>query len=369
MPTIADHLRSPDITIDTHERRSRIALGEALAQRHAIYLDTKYWILLRDANKGTSRSGALELLRLLREGTANGRLFCPISESVFVELMKQSDPTSRLAMAALIDELSLGATLIGQEARVATEISHFIHAKTGRTNLHPLKHLVWSKLSYVLGTFYPKNTGYDPTTEGAIQKAFFDHMWALPFREMVIQIGDGEMDEANPSEFTTALNNGVTSNADGLRSFEQAYSAEVRGIVDIVGDGIPDVLASMARNEGVVLNEPTAEERRASINGFKNLFAIALEKDKARNELRTMHILSSLHASLRWNKRRKFKDNDLLDFDHAAAALAYADAFFTERSLCAMVTERRLALDRLYGCRVTALVDDAIAWTQRAVKG
>ena len=203
----------------------------------------------------------------------------------------------------------------------------------------------------------------------AIQKAFFDHMWTLPLREFVNEIGDGDISEAAPCSFTDSLNAGVVANADGLRSYEQAYSAEVRGVVDLAGDLVPDVIASMARAEGRALCEPTAEERQASINGFKNLFAIALEKNKARDALRTIHILASLHASLRWNKGQKFKENDLLDFEHAVAAVAYSDAFFTERSLCVMITQRHLALNQMYGCHVAATVDKAIAWTLKAADG
>jgi len=362
MPSFDEHLSEPDITIDQYVRRTQIALGQTLTRRRAVYLDTKFWILLRDADRNAGTLKNAELLDMLRRGVAEHVLFCPISESTFVELMKQSDPASRLATATLIDELSLSTTLLQEDMRISTEIAHLMYANSGHTNLHPLEHLVWCKLSYVLGIMHPTNTMFDSATERAIQKSFFDHMWTISLSEMITIIGDGEMPGTDLSNIATTLNMGIAAHANELRSFKQSYAAEARGIVDLVGNTTIDVMMSMARDRGITLAQPTPEERRKSENGFKNLLAFALEHEKAHETLRTMHILASLHASLRWNKGRKFKGNDLFDFHHAAAALAYCDAFFTEKSLGTMVTQSNLSLSKLYNCHVVADVEEAINW-------
>lgn len=348
-------------------RRAKIALGETLAERHVIYLDTRYWILLRKANADLDSTSAVELLGLLRKGIAAGRVFCPISETVFLELMKQSDPVSRLATAALIDELSLGVTLVGQDARIGTEIAYFLRSRSGQTNLHPVKHLIWSKHSYVLGMVHPTNMSFDPEAEFEIQKAVFDLMWTTPLRDIIKTIGNFPTIEIEFRRIAEKLNADVADNACYLQSFEQAYADEARGIVDLFGGIAVDITVSMAFERGAISEQPTPAQCQAFENQHKNLLAVCLEKNKARDELRTLHILSSLHASLRWNKGRKFKGNDLFDFDHAAAALAYGDAFFTEGSLSAMIKERHLALDRAYGCRVTAEMDEAIAITAKLI--
>lgn len=212
---------------------------------------------------------------------------------------------------------------------------------------------------------HPTNTPFDAATERAIQKAFFDRMWTITLREMIAIIGNNEVPGSNLSDIAATLNTGIAAHADELRSFEQSYSAEVRGIVDLVGGIAIDIMMSMAHDQGITLKQPTPEERSRSESGFKNLFALALERNKACEALRTMHILASLHASLRWNKGRKFKGNDLFDFHHAAAALAYCDAFFTERSLRTMVTQEHLVLDKLYNCYVTADTEEAVAFVLR----
>ena len=93
----------------------------------------------------------------------------------------------------------------------------------------------------------------------------------------------------------------------------------------------------------------------------------ALTRDKARDVLRTLHIDASLHAAFRWDKKRKLRSNDLDDFTHAKAALAYCNAFFTERSLRSLITSKHLALDKLYDCHVAATEDEALACASRLV--
>ncbi len=337
-----------------------------MAQRRAIYLDTNFWILLRKAASGHSTPVAAELLCLLKSGVSRGLLFCPISETTFFEVLKQSDPASRRATAAMIDELSVGATLIGQQERFAIEISHLLHEKTGRTDLHPLKHLIWSKLSFVIGEYYPANTKFDRITETAIQKAFFDHMWERPLTDMTDHITSDSSPQDERGPLADDLNAGIAVNADQLRSFVQAYAIEVHGLADLVGGMALDAVAVMASREGITRDQSGGEDPELA-NQYKAMIAAALIQGSARKALGTMNVMATLHAALRWNKGRKFKANDLADFDHAAAALVYCDAFFTERSLATMLTQNHVGLDAFYECFVAAEPEHAVNWIKAFV--
>jgi len=103
------HQRSPEISLETYVSRARIALGKALTCKTLVYLDTNYWIMLRQAaNDAEANRAHTGLLDMLRRRVASGVLLCPISASTFLELMKQADPRSRLSTSSLIDELSRG---------------------------------------------------------------------------------------------------------------------------------------------------------------------------------------------------------------------------------------------------------------------
>lgn len=70
-----------------------------------------------------------KLLHFLRRGVNAGRLICPISADLFMELTKQANaPTRRQATASLIDELSLGVTSMDPQTLLATEVHRFLSA-------------------------------------------------------------------------------------------------------------------------------------------------------------------------------------------------------------------------------------------------
>jgi hypothetical protein len=86
------HLASPDVSLDEHVRRRQIELAISLESRRAIFLDVKYWIVLREiATAVRTASREIEFLRLLRTLVADGKVSCPISDGTFAELFKQRD--------------------------------------------------------------------------------------------------------------------------------------------------------------------------------------------------------------------------------------------------------------------------------------
>ena len=361
---IAAHRANPEVPIDQHVERCVVALGRSLDVRTAIYLDTKFWIILRDCAAGTrTDAAALELLHRLRTLVADGKVFCPVSESHLFEFLKQDDMNSRLETARIVDELSLGAALIDERMRMGTEVARFVHSFEGDAHgLHPLRHLVWSKLGYVGGFIHPSGTGFDAETELAMQKAFFDRMWTASFEEMFKTLGTASPPGGLDFD-TSGINQGVAENADQIRSFAQAYAAELGGVVELGADMAMEVMGDLFRKTtGEQPAERGSQEWQKFWNQWANLLLVALKKrSQVRQQLRTMHIHASLHAAFRWDKARRFTSNDLYDFEHASAALAHCQAFFTEHPLLATITARHVALDELFQCRVVSEIVDAVA--------
>lgn len=158
--------------LDRYVRSRQVDLAADIRGRKKIYLDIRFWIIARDAAAGASEEVEKgEMLSLLRRGVADGTLVCPISESTFIELMKQANtPTLRIATAVLIDELSLGVSLISSNMRIGTEIAHFIYTHSDRGNLYGMQDLVWTKLAYALGYMHPHMEMLDGETELRLQK-------------------------------------------------------------------------------------------------------------------------------------------------------------------------------------------------------
>ncbi|WP_175699229.1 hypothetical protein [Burkholderia ambifaria] len=359
---ISRHLASPDISLGEHVRRQQRKLGDALQLRRSIYLDQKFWIILRDVLAGRrSAPEEIALLALLKEQVASGTAFCPISESTFTELFKQEDSATRAETAQLIDELSLGVSLIAYDERLALELEHFIQSKGSRNDNPAIHHMVWSKLSYVLGETHPVKTGFDATTELALQKAFFDHMWTVPLSEMVRIIGDTMPPDMTFGQLACRLNTGNAEHAHELKSFKQTYAIELRGVLTLIAPLAADIVSDMVERATGQSMPREGSEWTDFVRKCHTFLVQAFKKDAVKDALRTLHINTCLHATLRWNKTQLFEANDFHDFHHAAAAVGYCDVFLTERGLKSMVTASHVALDTRYGCHVACTVNEALA--------
>ncbi|WP_339694563.1 hypothetical protein [Celeribacter baekdonensis] len=90
--------------------------------------------------------------------------------------------------------------------------------------------------------------------------------------------------------------------------------------------------------------------------------SLALQQDENRRKFPSLYIQAALHAAVRCRKGQVIKPNELFDFRHAAAALPYCKAFFTESKLRSLITSGHMRLDTLYGCKVMYTVEEATAW-------
>lgn len=361
----AEHLGKHHISIEQHLDNKRAALGASISGKQRIYLDTNYWVLLREAMLGQPRRPTLtSLLDLLRQLVSSGKAICPASEAIFVELLKQSDPTSRRATAELMDELGQGITILSSAELVRTEFTHFLLDTTQQLgNVRPLDQLLWTKACFVLGTTYPARTPFDAEDELRVQKAFSDYCWEFGFTRMMDNLGDNwqrMLDEFD--QLAAQLNEEKPRYAHEIASFDQARRSEIAGVLDIYAADITAVFKSLHVLQTGQRQRQTEAELQASMATIKAHLLALFTHDKQRKlakRLPCLYINANLHAAVRWDEKRKFKPNDFLDFHHATSALPYFQVFLTERPLHVLTTANHMKLDALYGCKVIS--DDATA--------
>jgi hypothetical protein len=354
------HLAHPEVSLEKYVRQQMLALAERHHNRRKIYLDTNFWVMLRDAAAGNGPQSGFDLLSALVNGVETGAWICPLSESAFIELFRQCDLSTRRATAALMDRLSLGLCLLEQEMRMGTEIGHLFHEKSG-FEVHELDQLVWCKVAFALGYRHPQNDQIPSQTMLALQKGIFDEMWESSLIDIVDQFADHSIvDEFDLETVAADLNYANAAHSHQIKSFKQAYRAEAAGASRLFGNVIVGVFEQMARRSGVITAGSEYSIGDTTKDMALRLVALALEKEAARDTLRSLHIIVSLHASLRWDKKRKINSHDILDFNHAAAALGYCDVFLTEKPLRTMVEQRHLALSTRYKCDVRSSLSEAL---------
>lgn len=312
-------------------------MGKFVRSRTAIYLDTKFWILLRDSELGRDPDPILsELHAKLKQAASEERVICPFSADLFFEVLKQGDPETRLATASLIDELSCGVSIQSSEHRVTMEIVHLISMMRSNDPIPDVSELEFTSPINVLGFPVPQVDDWPEDYMLAVKKTFFDATWRLGFVQIAAETGPLpshlRVDWEKRAEKLNFYNDRIPESAS--RSFEQIYRDEFNALLNMHLDDCAGVLLEMYKSEvGGSLNDVDGGLTRSAGQGLVNIISAAFKRNKLGNHLPTLNIQAVLAASVRWNKGRRYSSNELHDFGHAGAALATCDVMATEKSL------------------------------------
>ena len=352
--TLAYHQQHPEVSLERYVRSKVLATADRFLVRKSVYLDTRFWILLRDACLGRRKDSIhqqmLDRLRLLVD---SGKVICPINANTLAELLKQSDQTTRLATAKLIDELSLGVALQSEAERTGTELMHCVHLSLrGPASLEPLERLVWTAPAYVLGHTFPMLKLLPEDKLLAYQKAFTDYFWDFPLADQLSYLKEIPADlHGRWDVLADNLNREIKEHDQKVLPFGELHLHEFRGGLELYLSTLEKIF-SHVYEKGVGV-PPSEDTRRKSAQKLMNGLVEALRTGTIGRQLPSLIIRAGLHAGVRRNRGRQFTGNDLHDFGHATAALAYCDYFATERSLHHLVVNE-LKFDRRYETSVVA---------------
>lgn len=353
--TFERHEGRSNLSLEEYYRQLRIELGDNVLTMKIVYLDTKFWLLLRDASLHPDRdSKTTNFLKLCVKLVSVKKCIFPISEDTFLEITKQVDLKTLKATARMVDKLSMGISIIGFEERVNTEVIHFIY-HTLKKPVFDMSQLVWTKLAYNMEFYTFEHPSLSQSENLVMQKSFLDQMWSISMMEMIeVMLEGGKYTRAPDFNMADLWNAGKSRHHHEARSYQQMYLNEIAGIVDCFRENLAELsVAIFEQDTGKKVPNSEKEQHKAeSMRLWGNVIYNLFRLKKVGNHLPSMNIVASLHAAVRWDKNRKYEDNDYHDFRHAVSALPYCDFFFTERSLAHLVTQKNLAFDQVYSCKV-----------------
>jgi hypothetical protein len=361
--TINYHLAHPEISLDRYVRSKMLTTADRVLARKRVYLDTRFWILMRDVFLGRSKDPLHEHISdRLRQLVTAGRVICPINADTLAELLKQRDATTRLATAKLIDELSLGAALQSAEERVRTELMHCVQLSLrGQGALEPLERLVWTSPAYLLGHTFPIVDSLPEDQILALQKAFTDYLWDFSLADQISYL-KGMPEELNDhwDAIADKLNREIEQHDTKVLPLSKLHLHEFKGGLELYLPTLEKIFSHLYETEmGVTPSKETRQDLEQSAPGLISIMVEALRTGKMGRQLPSLVIRAGLHAGIRRNRGRQFTGNDLHDFGHTTAALAYCDYFATDRSLCHLVVND-LKFDQRYQTAVVAAPQDLL---------
>ena len=339
----------PDITAFDHVRSKKRLLYEWLSTKKKIYLDTCYWINILHARQKSRRSIPIygpiaDLLEDLRERDI---VVCPASFPLVTEIFKQGDPVTRRQSAELIDKLSCGVCLQNPTRIIELEFINSFERLIFGDDISQDAYAYWTKIFFFAGEglLKPKTQPVDPSKMRLLQKLTFDVNWEISFADLVNIIGNFSPPLDHLAQWAHERNHNRIN--EGRKSFAEARTEEMASILNQVMPLLRDVFdyiqercrRSGKRKEDVPTPRPDPT------------FAPSIQ------------ILGNAFAVMRSSPRR-YDPNDYIDFEHGSLALPYCDAFFCDRRLFNILTEKPLELHRVYAAKISHKPEDVLAYLQ-----
>jgi len=362
--TFALHRAQPQVSYEAYVASRSLELGEWVATKKRIYLDTKFWILLRNSAIGRDSEPAIKsLLERLYYLVESGVAICPLSLEIFREIFAQSDAHTLAACAELIDRLSKGVCQVEKDSRIRIEVSDFIRRSTVDPKLlHPRLHLMWTKARYVLGHFSPEFHDESLKSGGLdliLKKALFDQMWSMNLADL-LDVTEGKFRVTPGPDISDELNKGKLENLTDNTSYQKLFLIEIRGILDASRPQLAAAFQQIYRRD--TGNDLTDIDLRNDKSGdwLANIVYECFRRNKIGMHMPTLRVKAGLHALTRWDLARKYRRNDCADFRHAASAIPYFDFFLTERSLKALLSDGNLKIRDYSNCIICSTAEEAL---------
>lgn len=353
--TLKQHVKCPDIDLETYRRINQVQLAYSVTRRRRVYLDTMVWIRFRDIALGQSGGAAYEELYSTLLDACREKVICPLSYSSVSELLTQEDKKTRTATARVMDNLSHAICLRPPHELFSTELEHFLLKAICLNQIRdqPIE-MAWTKIGWWVGQPTLWVPALTPLQLLAMQKSIDDAMDALTV-EMLARSLPSKKSRARTKQsaqsLATELNVGKVDPANVTTDYRKLFESEVRGGLDAHESELAHAACQLARTTGFK-GPITAADRKTGSDIVRNLVGTAYKRGRIQSEIPQIHINASLHAAVRYDQRRKYKPNDFEDFRHAGSALPYCEVFITEKSLAHLLLHPPASLAESYGCAV-----------------
>lgn len=324
-----------------------------------IYIDMNVWINFRDVHMGKSTI-AKEWSDVYQKAiTLNEfyNVYFVTSPQIFLELQKQKEIDEYKVLLGIIGKLSKELT-IENPIQLVFDETLFCLSDLLKTDLPFFNHenYAWDKASAIFGVPLPL---IDQNNEGlvALSKVLIDAVYWLPFRDFSLF---GQKDEAeNTMQILSNRLNSDLTHKPGVRgtNLEELFNEEFQGTIEasskIINQAITQFIGWKYNTNSVELSKV---EKREIINVFSNMFRLK----KIKQYFPSLQVFSGLHASVRYDKAKKFSQNDLYDFHHASSALPYCQYFITDNPLAQRLNTKPLEFGKKFSTTILPAKPDVI---------
>jgi hypothetical protein len=341
----------------------RDLLVKGLSRTRLLYLDTNYWISLRDAAVGKGTPSSNKLLLTLRAMVRSREMLCVSQLYSFLEIGKQDKASLRVS-ADLLDELTEGVAIASPSDLLRLECAEFIKTTINRDVGQDL--CPWTKVGQIHRSELPtKMPGpISLATKEILLKATVDACWNASFEYTFTQYGWDTKTKLNadldPQMFAQVAVRKAKQLAKGFTRAQVRQSE----FSDMVSNKLNLIFTDLLRQWHIQHDFPDGIGALLyDIQAAKNL-AVSKFTDRSLGRLLPgLAVATDLYVlyEMDRNSRKQLTTNEWFDSSHAAVALPYCNVFFTERGLAHRL-RKELKADVQYECKVIGTIDEALEY-------
>ncbi len=299
---------------------------------------------------------------LLRQGVIEGKLFCPFNFSLYEELIAINPIDRRVATARLMDELACNMALKNPFEIAMLEYTRFL-IEAGPT-LRPLAgkiEPVWCRIGWFLGERYPRSNDWPEEFLNFSHKVVWDCGCSRRVADLALLPDQKE----SPDDTADRINKERKRFPRSNQTFEDLYKSELGAYIDENKERVTQSILDIT--VGLLGMEHPGTLPIETIAPALNLLLGASLKHLKKRIIPSQQIEAALHAQVRMDDRRKTKQNDIDDFRHAAAALAYCNVFLTDKPLTHLVNSKHVQEVIPMSCEITGDPARAVALVEAIV--
>jgi hypothetical protein len=317
-----------------------------------IYLDLNVWINFRDAFLGEKLRDSrwIEIYQKAIYLNEFYDVYFVTSPNIYFELQKQKSSEDFLILLKIIGKLSNELTIETPLQLVFDETLYCLMdiLKVNKLNFD-CNNYQWDKASAIYGVPF-LNIENNNEVMIAINKTLIDAVYEIPFKDCYKLFGIDSGCESGFKKVSDKLNQDLDYKV-GVRgkNLDELYIEEFQGAIESSSKIINSALASFIKwYYNTTSIEVEAIKEKQLINMFSNLFRYG----KIQKYFPSLQIQSGLHASVRYDKAKRFTPNDLFDFHHASSAIPYCDYFVTDNPLAQRLINKPLAIGKKFDTRI-----------------
>lgn len=321
-----------------------------LKRRKLIYLDTNHWINLRHVllKSDKLRPEYVSIFQLLLKLEKEEKIVCPLSHALFCELMKQSNSDTRLATARIMDVLSHGVCFQKPDEVHKIQFKRFALQAVLGASAPTFEEWLWTKVGYMNGEMFPVHSGYSPEINNWLQKVSIDMYWNLPLQHFAELAVEGEIFSAPEKLRAEATNVDAQWYRENKVSFKEALAREKAFIVR----GLLDDFKALSKE--IYEKYPEASDTHLRSGGSVKFGPMNMPSIQVAGAMNAVLITTS----------KKFTQNDMFDFEHAALAVPYCDAIFADRPMAVIMRNPPLKLHKTYSTEILSEPGEIVAYLQ-----